>query len=183
MFYMISTAVKSNVEINCLKKRRLWMLLANGGNILKKLHVQIEMISAQTNHEGRELATAWSPGRGSCLLNVICGDSKNVDNNGLERPPRHLNTKSKDFSRYSRALGLTLTRRLRGALAVWHLTRKTARMPDLATFPTPDSKVLLRLGEQLSEAYIKGGKIIEMYQIFLAHMVRHRPWRHNLPVA
>ena len=46
-------------------------------------------------------------------------------------------------------------------------------------------KVLLRLmaGEKLSEAYIKGDKIIEMYQVFLARMVRHRLWRHNLPVV
>ena len=63
------------------------------------------------------------------------------------------------------------------------LTRKTARMPDLGIFSTRDSKVLLRLGEKLLEAYIKGDKIIEMYQVFLARMVRHRPWRHNLPVA
>ena len=66
---------------------------------------------------------------------------------------------------------------------MWRLTRKTARMPDLATLPTPDSKVLLRLGEKLLEAYIKSDKIMEMYQLFRARMVRHRPWRHNLPVA
>ena len=55
-------------------------------------------------------------------------------------------------------------------------------MPDLATFSTGDSKVLLRLGENLLEAYIKGEKIIKMYQVFLAPMFWHRPWRHNLPV-
>ena len=89
----------------------------------------------------------------------------------------------KDFSQYSWAIGLTSRRCLRGALAVWRLIRKTARMPDLATFSTGDSKVLLRLGEKLLEAYIKGENIIEMYQVFLARMFRHRPWRHNLPVA
>ena len=58
-----------------------------------------------------------------------------------------------------------MRRCLRGALAVWRLTRKTVGMPDLATFFTGDSKVLLRLGEKLLEAYIKGDKITELYQV------------------
>ena len=48
---------------------------------------------------------------------------------------------------------------------MWSLTRKTVGMPDLATFLKGDSKVLLRLGEKLLEAYIKGDKITEIYQV------------------
>ena len=80
-------------------------------------------------------------------------------------------------------MGLTLRRCLRGAVAVWRVARKTARMPDLAIFSTRDSKVLLRLGEKLFEAYIKGDKIMEIYQVLRARIVRDRPWRHNQPVA
>ena len=71
------------------------------------------------------------------------------------------------------------------AVAVWRLTRKTARMSDLVSFflSTRDAKVLLRLGEKLFEAYIKGDKIMEMYQVMRARMVGDWPWCHNLQVA
>ena len=65
---------------------------------------------------------------------------------------------------------------LSGLRLLWfYVTCKTARMPDLAIFSTQDSKVLLRLGKKLLKAYTKGDKIIEMYQVFFARMVRHRP--------
>ena len=57
---------------------------------------------------------------------------------------------------------------------MWRLTRKTVTvgMPDLAKFFTGDSKVLLRLGEKLLEAYIKGDKITEIYQVsFFVNMI------------
>ena len=63
---MISTAVKSNVEINCLKGEGYgcsWRVVVIYS---KELYLQIELISPQTDHGGRELATAWSLGRGLC---------------------------------------------------------------------------------------------------------------------
>ena len=47
-------------------------------------------------------------------------------------------------------------------------------MPDLAIFSTQDSKVLLRLGENLFEPYIRGAgdKIIEMYQVLRTGVAR-----------
>ena len=42
------------------------MLLASGGNIFQRIAPKNEMTSAQTDHGGRELATARSLGRGWC---------------------------------------------------------------------------------------------------------------------
>ena len=42
------------------------MLPANGGNIFQRIAPTIELVSAQTDQGGRELATAYSLGRGWC---------------------------------------------------------------------------------------------------------------------
>ena len=135
MFYMISTAVKWNVEMNCLKRRRLWMPLPSGGNIFQRIAptnwIYFRPDGPRRKGTCNSLVTLPRLVRCSILFVKIV---KNVDNNLLERPSRHLNTKSKAFYRYSWAIRLTLRRCLRGAVAVWRLTRKTARMPDLAIF-------------------------------------------------